>query len=80
MLGIIRGIVNSFPGFVGENSYIMGMIAGRLADSLVPATLGLPIALAFCCYEYLLAELSAFDAEMECAFLELVNELRPMNV
>ncbi len=80
MFGTILGIVNSFPGIGGEESQMLGRIAKNLSESLVPAALGLRIALfAFYCYKYLLAELNAFDLEMENASLQLISNLRSTN-
>jgi biopolymer transport protein ExbB/TolQ len=54
----------------------MAAIFERLSQSLVPAALALVVALAaMWCYKYLLAEVEAFDSEMESASLQLINHL-----
>lgn len=76
MFGTLLGIANSFPAIDGPSSINLGSTSGRLAESLVPAALGLLTALfAFCCYRCLLAQLNDFDVEMENASLQLISDL-----
>jgi len=47
---------------------------------LVPAALGVLVALvALWSYRYLLAEVEAFDFDMESASIQLINELRRLS-
>jgi biopolymer transport protein ExbB/TolQ len=76
VLGTVRGIHDTFLGVNGSKESIMAAIFERLSQALVPAALGLFVALAaLLCYKYLLAEVEAFDSEMESASLQLVNHL-----
>jgi biopolymer transport protein ExbB len=71
-IGTVLGIWNSFPGMGTEKSTYMGIVAGRLGDSLVPAAASVLLAItASCSYRYLRARLEGIDMEMETATLEL---------
>jgi biopolymer transport protein ExbB/TolQ len=76
MFGTLLGVANSFPAPGGESLINLGRTSGRLADSLVPAALGLlTVLFAFCCYKYLLTQLNDFDIEMENTSLQLIGDL-----
>jgi biopolymer transport protein ExbB/TolQ len=76
VFGTLLGIANSFPAIAGESSINLGGTSGRLAESLVPAALGLLTALfAFCCNRCLLSQLNDFGVEMENASLQLISAL-----
>jgi biopolymer transport protein ExbB/TolQ len=76
ILGTLWGIVNSFPGLGTSKAHGLGIVTQRLSESLVPTALALVVALAaLWCYKYLLAEVEAFDSEMESASLQLVTQL-----
>jgi biopolymer transport protein ExbB/TolQ len=81
VFGTLLGILNSFTGFDGEKSEILGRLAGLLSESLIPVALSLLVALlAFCCYKYLLAKSDTFDLEMKSASIQLLNNLRSANL
>jgi biopolymer transport protein ExbB/TolQ len=76
LLGTIRGFHDSFGGFDGSEKALMGAIFDGLSQALVPAALGVLVALvALWSYRYLLAEVEAFDFDMESASIQLINEL-----
>lgn len=76
VLSTVRGIHDTFRGVNGSKESIMAAIFERLSQSLVPAALALVVALAaMWCYKYLLAEVEAFDSEMESASLQLISHL-----
>ncbi len=75
-LGTVLAIPNSFPGCGAARAYCMTAVFERLSGALVPAALGLLVAVpALCCYRYLSSEIEAFDLEMENASLQLLNSL-----
>jgi biopolymer transport protein ExbB/TolQ len=75
--GTILGIHNSFGAVNGSKESIMANIFDGLSQAFVPCAFGLIVALvAMWCYKYLLAEVEAFDSEMEGASLQLINDLR----
>jgi biopolymer transport protein ExbB/TolQ len=68
--------VLNFPGFSGDKATMMAAIFEGLSNALVPTAFGLIVALmSMCFYKYLLAEVEAFDVEMETASLQLMNDL-----
>jgi biopolymer transport protein ExbB/TolQ len=72
----MQGINDSFGGVNGSKESTMAAVLEGLSQALVPAELGLFVALAaLSCYKYLLAEVEAFDSEMETASLQLRNQL-----
>jgi len=72
----VFGIINSFKGFSGQWQNLLAQRFREFSWSLVPTALGLLVALAaLWCYKYLVAEVEAFDSEMENASLELANNL-----
>jgi biopolymer transport protein TolQ len=74
VFGTMIGIVSSFKGIHGERSAIMAGITRSLSESLVPAALGLLVAVpAFCAFQYLRAEAESFRRQLDDAALELVN-------
>jgi biopolymer transport protein ExbB/TolQ len=76
LFGTLVGIVYAFGGCGGDKGTCMAATARGLSESLVPAALGLIVALvAMWGYKYLLTELEAFDLDMEAASLQLVNTL-----
>jgi biopolymer transport protein ExbB/TolQ len=76
LFGTILGIYNSFGGVNGTKTSIMAYYFDGLSQAFVPCAFGLVVALvAMWCYKYLLAEVEVFDAEMEGASLQLINDL-----
>jgi biopolymer transport protein ExbB/TolQ len=54
----------------------MAYIFDGLSQAFVPCAFGLVVALvAMWCYRYLLAQVEAFDSEMEGASLQLIHDL-----
>jgi biopolymer transport protein ExbB/TolQ len=81
VLGWVLGVLNSFPGFVGEKSALLAMENERLSESLMPIALGLLVGLlAYFVHKYLLSRLADFDLEMENAALQLLNQLGSTNI
>lgn len=76
MIGAILGIVGTFTGFDGEKSTIMAAIAEGLSESMMPAALGLGLAItALWGYKYLAGQMQAFETEMRNAIIELASYL-----
>lgn len=79
LLGLFATILcmsNSFPGCGGERSACMAAVFDRLSASLIPAALGLLVAVpALWCYKYLRSEMETFDIGIRNATLELLNHL-----
>jgi len=76
VLGTLIGILSSFRGLGTDKRTALAVIAGLLGHSLVPTGIGLLTALfAFGCYKYLSAILHGFDAEMDAATLQMMNDL-----
>ncbi len=76
LFGTILGIHSSFGAVNGSIASIMGYIFDGLSRAFVPCALGMVVALvAMWSYKYLLAKVEAFDAEMENASLQLINDL-----
>ena len=76
ILGTLVGILSSFRGLSGDKLTAMAVIARILSESLVPTAFGLIVALAaLLSYKYLLAEVEAFDSEMESGSLQLISHL-----
>jgi len=72
MIGAVWGIVHSFPGCGGEKSMCMAAIANLLSESMMPAALGLAVAIiASCGHKYLSARMADFDIEMRNAVQDL---------
>ena len=81
LLGTIRGFHDSFGGFDGSEKSLMGAIFDGLSQALVPAAFGVMVALvALWSYRYLVAEVEAFDSEMENASLQLIDQLSRLPV
>jgi biopolymer transport protein ExbB/TolQ len=76
VFGTIFGFMDSFPGAGVAKSVHMAIVAGLLAEALLPTASGLFVAVLtqWCC-KYLRSELEAFDLEMKNVSLELVNHL-----
>jgi biopolymer transport protein ExbB len=73
----LLGIVGSFQGCVGEKWAIYAAVLTRVSEALIPAVAGLLIAIpAWWFHQHFRSRVERFDAEMECACLELVNDLR----
>ena len=76
LFGTVLGVVNSFPGVNGDKNSIMAVIFELLSHALVPAALGLVVALeAMWCYRYLSVQVEGFEIEMKSASLQLANDL-----
>ena len=76
ILGTCEMIVTSFRGCGCSQSSGLGALSGNLSDALHPAVIGLGIGLlAAWQRRYLTTRLEAFDSEMRCAALDLVNTL-----
>jgi biopolymer transport protein ExbB/TolQ len=76
MIGTIFGIIGCFRGVDGEKFAIMASIADGLSQSMMPAALGLAIAItALWGYKCLSSQIEAFQVEMQNAILELTNFL-----
>jgi biopolymer transport protein ExbB/TolQ len=81
VLGWVLGVLNSFPGVVGEKSALLAMVNERLSESLMPIALGLLVGLlAYFVHKYLLSRLADFDLEMENAAVRLLNQLGSTNI
>jgi biopolymer transport protein ExbB/TolQ len=81
VLGWVLGVLNSFPGFVGERSALLAMTNERLSESLVPIEFGLLVSLlAYFGHRYLQSRLEDFDLEMENASVRLLNQLGSTNI
>ncbi len=76
VFGTIEGICASSRRGSTEKFTVLGMIAGRLAESLVPTARAMVVALfAWCCYKFLCYRVDRFDFEMENASVQVVNAL-----
>jgi biopolymer transport protein ExbB/TolQ len=76
LFGTFMGIENSFGELPGEKSACMAAIADRISGSMWTTALGLLVGLtSLWCYKYLTGRLETCRWEMECAPLELVNQL-----
>jgi biopolymer transport protein ExbB len=74
--GTLLGIANSFPGSGTDKWTMLAAVAERLSGSLVPAEIGLLVALlAFCGHKYFRTKIEEFDVEMENASLQLIHRL-----
>jgi biopolymer transport protein ExbB/TolQ len=72
MIGTCWGIVNSFQGCGGNRSTCMAAVAALLSESIMPAALGLAVAItASWAYKYLSGRMAGFDAEMQDAVRDL---------
>jgi biopolymer transport protein ExbB/TolQ len=81
LLGTILGVNNSFLGFDGSKESLLAAIFEGLSQALVPAAFGVMVALvALWSYRYLVAEVEAFDSEMENASLQLIEQLSRLPV
>src|SRR4051812_31414340 len=68
MLGVLQGIFDSFRYGSGEKTALMALYFGGLSDAMIPAALGLAVAItASWGYQHLTAQLAAFDCEMHAA-------------
>jgi biopolymer transport protein ExbB/TolQ len=80
MFGTLLGIVYSFPPLGAERWTAYFATMKLLSQSLVPAEFGLLVALfTYCGCKYLHGRLDDFDREMECASLQLINQLGTTN-
>ena len=76
VLGTLWGIVGSFRGISSGIWSEYADIVNGLSQSLVPAALGILVAVvAFCGHRYFLGRLDDFDVEMEIASLQLLEQL-----
>jgi biopolymer transport protein TolQ len=76
LFGTLLGMADSFKGVGAEKSAIMAAITQSLSESLMPAAMGLLVAIsASWFYKYLSGEMESFDLEMENASLELISHL-----
>jgi biopolymer transport protein ExbB/TolQ len=76
LLGTILGVNNSFRGFDGSEDSLIAVIFDGLSQALVAAAFGVMVALvALWSYRYLVAEVEAFDSDMESASIQLINQL-----
>jgi biopolymer transport protein ExbB/TolQ len=76
MIGTVWGIVNSFPGCGGEKSACMAAVAELLSESIMPAALGLAVAITTSWgYKHLSARMAEFDIEMRNAVRDLPDYL-----
>jgi biopolymer transport protein ExbB/TolQ len=72
LFGTVIGILDSFGGYSGPPSFLLALIANRIAQALATTSLGLLVAvLAVWCFNYLTDRLAMLDAEMKIASLEL---------
>jgi biopolymer transport protein ExbB/TolQ len=72
MIGTVWGIINSFPSCGCEKSALMAAIADLLSKSMMPAALGLAVAItASWGHKYLSARMAGFDIEMRYAVQDL---------
>ena len=72
LFGAVLGIISAFVGCGGEKSYCMAAVMDRLSNGLVPAALGLFVALqALWTYKYLNDQIETLDQEMKSASLSL---------
>jgi biopolymer transport protein ExbB/TolQ len=79
VIGTLLGILNSFPGFIGDKDSHYALVNERLSESLMPIELGLLVAmLAFCGHKYLSAKLDDFDIEMDNTSFLLASYLTPL--
>lgn len=76
MIGTVWGIVNSFPGCGGEKSTCMAAVAELLSEAIMPAALGLAVAItASWGYQHLSARMADLDIEMQNAARDLPEYL-----
>ena len=76
MIGAVWGIAHSFPPCGTEKSTCMAAIAERLSESIMPAALGLAVAItASSGYKYLSARMTDIDIEMRNAVRNLPDYL-----
>ena len=76
LLGTVEGFHNSFGGVHGSKESIVAHLFEGLSQAFVPCAFGLMVALAAMWgYKYLLAEVDAFNSEMENASLQLMDDL-----
>jgi biopolymer transport protein ExbB/TolQ len=77
LLGTLNGIFGAFRGETGNRITVMAGIADALSQSLIPAALGLAMAiLTSAAHHHLRASLADFDAEMHHAIHRLSKQLR----
>jgi biopolymer transport protein ExbB/TolQ len=76
MIGTCWGMVNSSPGCGGNKSTCMAAVAALLSESIMPAALGLAVAItASWGYQYLGGRMADFDAGMQDAVRSLPDLL-----
>ena len=76
MIGTVWGIFNSFPCCGGEKSAYMAAVAELLSRSMMPAALGLVIAITTSWgYKHLSARMAEFDIEMRNAVRDVPDYL-----
>lgn len=69
-------LFHTFVAYVGPKSGGIAEVARRVSDSLVPAALGVAVALqAYWSHRYLRSQLETLDSEMQNASLDLLNRL-----
>lgn len=77
LFGTCIGILDSFRGHEGNKYEIIAFIATKLAEALVPTTVGLLIGVAATwTFNWQSDRVAAFDGEMEIASLELASYLK----
>ena len=75
-IGTVSGIIGSFRGVTGNKSTIMAALANCLSQSLVPAALGLAVAIvASVGHQHFRSRLAYIDIEMQHAARTLPNYL-----
>lgn len=80
LFGTILGILGSFGGCGGEKSMCMAALAQGLSNALIPAALGLMVALlALASHSHFRAEVKMFNQEMSAAILEMENRLAALS-
>ncbi len=76
VLGTLLGISSSFRGCGGEKTAMIAALAENLSEAMMPAALGVAVAVAALAgYEYLAAQVADLDAEMRVAILAMPSQL-----
>jgi MotA/TolQ/ExbB proton channel family len=76
LFATVLTLPNSFGPVPGEKSLGLALCAAGLSRSILPTALGLLIGLVSLSFsKYLNATLEAFDREMECTSLDLLNQI-----
>jgi biopolymer transport protein ExbB/TolQ len=75
-IGTVVGIPTAFIGCGGEKSICQAAVVERISTALVPAALGLLVAIsALCFYRYCCNCVNVIDLQMKSVSIELVNYL-----